>query len=266
MMSMKKISFFAFAFALLFVACETIEDRDELGSVLREDELVIEVTQETAGSNTIKLKNNTPGVGITPYWDWGTGWSNKNEAEVYIPFAGEYKVTFMAICEGGYVTTERSFTIAKNDDAYFDTDPAWKLLTNGGTGKTWVWATDHPSGKLAGNGPLDCIKPEWWTMTPNEYWGTKNNEVYMDLIGAANFIHTKGDGSIVKGVFNVLAPFTGVEGKSFSSIEVLGGATFPWPDNGKYHITLLNDNELSLHKYNAFDIGLYKRKGFNYEN
>ncbi|HYX06583.1 MAG TPA: hypothetical protein VE912_07595 [Bacteroidales bacterium] len=261
---MKKIIFLLISVSILFASCETIENREMLGSVLSKDEIDIQVIQEPAGSNTIVLKNNTPG--IIPYWDWGTGWSNKNEAEVYIPFAGDYTVEFTAFCDGGTVTVNRDFSVASNDDSYFDSDPAWKGLTGGGSGKTWVWALDHPSGYIAGNGPTDCLFPAWWVMTPDglNIPDALNYEFYMDLNGAANFeLKNVVDGSVQKGVFTVDDPLK-IGDVNYSVIEVLGGPHIPWFSGTKYHLTNLTDDELSVHLYNAYDVAVFKRKGFVY--
>lgn len=256
---------------MLFTACDTIEDRDELGSILSKEQLdkegALEIIQKTPGSNSLIFKSNVPNV--ISYWEWNGGYSNKNVAEVYIPFGGTFTITYTAFCDGGTVSTTRTFTIAKNDPTFFEKDPAWYGLTGGGNGKTWVWATDanDPTKKIAGNGPVGCVKPEWWTLDANNADITKpviNDEVYMDLKGSANFVYTKADGSKVKAFFNVLngAPFVDGESK-YSAFEVLGGH-FPWPAVSKYHITNMTDDELSIHEYGAYNVAMYKRKGFTY--
>ncbi|MEO7992241.1 MAG: hypothetical protein ABI663_22015 [Chryseolinea sp.] len=260
---MKKIFYILMCLTLLS-ACETIEDRESLGPILSADQLDFSVSQPTAGSNTIILESKTKGA--LPYWDWGTGFSNKMQDEIYIPFAGTFKMKYTAFCAGGTITDSVTFTIAENDDAFFDSDPAWKALTNGGAGQTWVWALDFPSGKIAGNGPEDCLAPTWWTMTESEYGQSAKpltDEVYMDLQGAANFHWKKPDGSIVKGFFNVITPYT-INGNTYSAIETIGGVTFPWPTSGKYHFTKMTDDELAVHNYKQYEISMFKRKGFNY--
>lgn len=263
---MKKIILLFIGISMLFAACETIEDRAELGRVLSESEIDIQIIQNPAGSNQVVLKNATPDIDIIPFWDWGTGWSNDQEAEIYIPFAGTYSLEFTAFCEGGTVTVTREFTIAQDDDTFFDSDPAWRGLTGGGEGKTWVWALDHPSGYVAGNGPTDCLFPAWWAMTPSglNIPSALDYEFYMDLNGAANFeLRSTVDGSVQKGVFSVGTPLD-IGGVDYSVIEVLGGPKIPWFGATKYHLTNLTDDELSVHKYNAYDVAVYKRKGFNY--
>jgi hypothetical protein len=101
--------------------------------------------------------------------------------------------------------------------------------------------------------------------SPGNSWINFNDEVTMDLVGGAHFAHKKGDGSIANGFFTVIAPYVN-GGVSYSGIQVLNGVTFPWPtpSDGKYHITKLTADELSLHEYAAFNIGMFKRKGFTY--
>lgn len=262
---MKKVLYGLMGLALIMASCETMEDRVPLGPVLTKDQVKIAVVQPTVGSNTVILQNLTQGAIM--YWDWGTGTSHRAIDTIYIPFAGTFKLKYTAFCAGGTITDSTTFTIAKMDNSYFDKDPAWKGLTNGGTGQTWVWALDIPGGIIAGNGPENCTAPAWWTMdaSPGNSWIHFNDEVTMDLNGGANFAHKFGDGGIAKGFFTVIAPYVN-GGVSYSGIQTLNGVTFPWPapSDGKYHITKLNANELSLHEYAAFNIGMFKRKGFTY--
>lgn len=262
---MKKTIFLILGAVLAFAACEPTEKREDPGPVLTREQLDFSVTQDPAGSNTIILENNTKNT--ISYWDWGTGFSNKQRDTIYIPFAGTFVVKFTAFYKGGTVTDSTTFTITSNDDAFFDQDPAWKGLTGGGAGKTWVWATDHPSGFVLGNGPNNAVAPQWWQVRPfgSDAWVTNmmNDEVYMDLQGAANFELRKGNGSVIKGFFNITEPVT-IEGVTYSTMEVLGGPTWPWPSAKRYTITKLNENELSIHPFDAFDVAVYKQKGFSY--
>jgi hypothetical protein len=264
---MKKVIYGLMGFALLLTSCETMEKRDEMGSVLTADQLKITIIQPTPGSNTIIFNNETEGAII--YYDWGTGTltSRQEYDTIYIPFASTVTLKYTAFCQGGTVTGSKSFTIAANDDAYFDTDPAWKGLTGGGAGQTWVYALDIPGGIIGGNGPEDCQAPAWWTMTgpPNNMWLKFYDEITFNLNGAANVIYKAQDGSIKNGFFKVIDPAV-YGGISYSGIQLLNGVTFPWPNpsDGKYHITKLNTNELSLHEYKQYNIAMYKRKGYVY--
>ncbi|MCX6328613.1 MAG: hypothetical protein NTZ85_03725 [Bacteroidia bacterium] len=264
---MKKVIYGLMGFALILTSCETMEKRDEGGSVLTVDQVKITVIQPTAGSNTIIFHNET--VGAIIYYDWGTGTlTSRDEYDtIYIPFASTPTLKYTAFCGGGTVTGSTTFTIAANDDAYFDTDPAWKGLTGGGAGQTWVFALDIPGGVIAGNGPEDCQAPAWWTINVSSPpdWLAIYDEVTLNLNGAANFTYKAKDGSIKTGFFKVIDPavFGGV---SYSGIQTLNGVTFPWPNpsDGKYHITKLTTDLLSLHEYKQYNIAMYKRKGYVY--
>jgi hypothetical protein len=262
---MKKILYGLMGLAMFLTSCQTMENRDELGPVLTKDQLKIAIVQPTAGSNSVILQNLTPGAIM--YWDWGTGTSHRAIDTIYIPFAGTFTLNYTAFCAGGTVSDSKTFTVAKNDDAFFDKDPAWKGLTNGGPGQTWVWALDIPGGIIAGNGPENCPAPAWWTMdaSAGNSWINFNDSVRIDLKGAANFKCIHKDGSVTKGFFNVIAPYVN-GGVTYSGIQTLNGVTFPWPNpsDGKYHFTKMTANELSVHEYAAFNVALYKRKGFTY--
>lgn len=264
---MKKVIYGLMGFALLLASCGTLEDRDELEPVLTANDLKITIIQPTPGSNTIVFHNETEGAIM--YYDWGTGTlTSRNEYDtIYIPFASSPTLTYTAFCGGGTVSGSQTFTIDANDDAFFDTDPAWKGLTAGGAGQTWVYALDIPGGIIAGNGPEDCQAPAWWTMdaSPGNSWIKFNDEISFDLNGAANVTYKAEDGSTKTGFFKVIEPavFNDV---SYSGIQTLNGVTFPWPapSDGKYHITKLTADLLSLHEYKQFNIAMYKRKGFSY--
>jgi len=259
----RRIFYLIGGFVLLMGACTPIEIRQDPEAALTSDQLKITITQNPAGSNTVVFTNETPAIML---WDWGTGTDHKAIDTIYLPFAGTYTLKYTAFFAGstGSVTGTKTFSIAANDDAFFDKDPLWKQLTGGGTGQTWVFAMDHPCGNLAGNGPQECILPTWWTMTPAGYnQSTTTDEMTMDLNGAANFKRKYADGSTASGFFNIIAPFVNSAG-TFHAFEVLGGLKFPWPGAGKYHVTNINANELSLHEYQQYNIALYKRKGYTY--
>jgi hypothetical protein len=264
-MNMKNIYYSLIGLTLLLASCNTIEDRDALGPVLKTSDLKFKVFQKTAGANKIFFESTT--AGVLPYWDWGTGFSNRAIDSVSIPFPGTYKMKYTAFCAGGTVSDSVTFSIAKMDIAFFDINPLWKKLTGGGIDKekTWVWALDVPGGKFAGNGPEDSAFPQWWTMGIADYaQSTVDDEITFDLKGAANFTrkHTK-DGSTTKGFYGLLDNVA-YNGVTYNAFEVVGGPTMPWPNTGKYHVTVINDNELVVHEYKAYNVAMYKHKGFSY--
>jgi len=262
---MKSVIFSLMGLMMLLAACNTIEDRDSAGSIVTKEQLKIAVIQTTAGSNSVILQNKT--AGVIMFWDWGTGTSHKDIDTIYVPFKGTVKLKYTAFCGGGTITDSTTFTVAAMDNAYFDKDPTWKGLTGGGSGKTWVWALDVPGKMIAGNGPENCTAPAWWTITAADgnVSGTLQNEITMDLNGAANFSLKANDGSVKKGFFKMIAPFE-KGGVKYPGIQVLNGTKFPWPApaDGKYHITKLTADEMSVHEYGVYNVAMYKRKGFTY--
>lgn len=275
-------------FILLFASCEPVENRDKLGNLLSESELVFDIIQEPAGGNTVIFENKTPGV--IPYFAWGGEYSNQPRTEAYIPFAGEYTVTFTAFTAGGPVSISKDFTVNQNDPEYF-ANPAWDLLTGNGAGKTWVIASDVPtsefSGVFWGNG---SYLGNWFSWS--EDWGAKkddyprdmdiNGEFYFDLEGGLNFQSTE-HGKTATGSFNLqVADEDRVltdAGEIWSIGKLdLAGASIPYgisvnEDNKiiyQFDICRLTEDELVLAYQNpSVDYGetwfwRFKRKGFNF--
>lgn len=288
-MKIKETLYFSLATLLLFFSsCEPIEDRETLGPVLGESELRFEIIQEPAGSNTVRFVSQNKG--ILPYFDWETGYSNKADVEAYLPFAGNYMVTYTAYCAGGTVSTSREFSVSENDPEYFK-NPAWNLLTNGEAGKTWVFATDIPEtnygGRIWGNGGFLTTPagPAWWGRTAMDAKDDNidlNSELYFDLEGAANF-HSSENGIVTTGKFDMdfdnpsIAPDGTVW--SIGTIELSGG-TIPHGISQnedkktvyKFNICILTEDELVLSYTTGgkTDAGSeawfwrFKRKGFSY--
>lgn len=280
-----RVFYFLFIYLVIFAACDPIENRDKLGEVLNEDQLFFDIVQEPEGSNTVKFVSKTPG--IIPYFDWGTGFSTKENAEAYLPFAGTYTVTYTAYCAGGAVSISKEFTVSENDEEYFKA-PAWNLLTNGTEGKTWVFATDVPTydGKIWGNGAYLNFPagPGWWGRTAADAKDDNidvNSELCFDLNQAAN-VKMCENGKESKGTFNLtIENIKDDDGKvwAIGYIE-LAGTTIPHGISQnedkktvyKFNICTLNENELvlSYNTKNLTDPGtetwfwVFKRKGYTY--
>ena len=84
-------------------------DDKQLGNVVDESELKLDVHATTPGGNQIVMVNNTLGVGS--YWDYVTGRSAADRDTVSLPFLGEQSITFTGLCDGGTVTTTRKVTL-----------------------------------------------------------------------------------------------------------------------------------------------------------
>lgn len=231
---------------LLFVACEPIENRHELTGELSPEDIDISVSVD---GNMITMKNNTKG--ILPYWDYGTGYSNKNELTVLQPFAGDHVIKFTAYGVGmNGVTVERTVNIAENDMDYFKDPESWNLLTDNGKGKTWVWNMEK--NRPYGNGSEMMTDVEWWGPSKDDMIadGSAFDEIYFDLNGAANYslIHKKSDGTVMsteKGYFNTFT--TTYNKKTFNQVEIIGSKISKGTENGlTYDIVKLDSEELVL--------------------
>ena len=67
----------------LLAACDPVVDNKEMGGIVSESELKLDVHATTDGGNEIIMTNNTPGVGS--YWDHITGLSTKPTAKPALP-------------------------------------------------------------------------------------------------------------------------------------------------------------------------------------
>lgn len=68
----------------LLAACDPVVDNKEMGGIVSESELKLDVHATTDGGNEIIMTNNTPGVGS--YWDHITGISTQQTATAALPF------------------------------------------------------------------------------------------------------------------------------------------------------------------------------------
>lgn len=199
----------------LITSCEPKEERHDLGSVYTEQEL-LNYMDIIVNGNNVTLKNNAPEV--ISYWKTSFGSQfNKNTAQDYIPVKGKYTATVTAFCAGGTVTASKEFTIEESDPEYFS-NPFWNLLTNGEAGKTWVWASDIPGGKVWGNGGyIGSTSPAWWTLGIGDIpaqGGDASDEITFTLLDGIKFSVSStlptavpGSGS---GTFNMDLSETGI--------------------------------------------------------
>jgi len=159
------------AFGMLF-SCEPVENREELPAIsLKAADLNISVTQDASNPNLVTMTNLTDDV--IPYWSYTDasgnelGHSNQNQVSTTFPFAGTYKVYFTAYTRGGGVAAEPvTVTISQNNEEYFS-DPAWSLLTNGVSGKTWVLDMASPIGWAGLDYPHNTSGADYWNWFPD---------------------------------------------------------------------------------------------------
>lgn len=244
---MRTLKFIIGIFTMVyFSACNPIEDRNELTGTLSPDEIEIAVNVD---GNKITMENKTPGV--LPYWDYGTGFSNKNKETILQPFAGEHSIKFTAYGVGYKgVTVERKVVVENNDLDYFKTPESWNLLSGNGEGKTWIWDLDKVN--PYGNGSEMMTDVEWWGpgVLAMKNDGTAYDEMTFDLQGAANFTltHKKDDGTVLsveKAFFKTFQ--TTYNKKTFNQVEIIGGKISKGSDNNlTYDIVKLNETELVL--------------------
>jgi hypothetical protein len=236
-------------------ACDPREDRDNLPEPLQATALEFSVSQQPGRDNIVYLESRTKGV--IPFWDYGTGISNKTKDTINIPFAGSFVIKYIAYTGGGPVQDSAQINISNNDPDYFRS-PMWNLLTNGEAGKTWVWAMDTPGGAPYGNGSGGATAPEWWKPTPADVisWGVANDEMNFNLNGAANYTKVTPTGT-TKGLF-VLDTLN-------RTIKVLG-SDISYGAGITYTVVTLNENELTLAQQGDGwrNLWMFKRKGFKY--
>ncbi|WP_321333486.1 hypothetical protein [uncultured Bacteroides sp.] len=194
---MKKIVVTLIAISAL-CACEPVVDNKEVGSILPESELQLDVHATTTGGNEIVMINNTPKVGS--YWDYVTDVSVNQKDTVLLPFLGEQVITFTGFCDGGTVTTTRTVNITTIDHAVA---AEWKLFAGSGeAGKTWVWDSSATDDIVYGTaGYLADSAPGWTVISAGEV-DDATDEMLFDLNGGPNYTKKSADGSIIeKGSF-----------------------------------------------------------------
>lgn len=204
---MKKYSILGFVAgaALVFAACEPIEERLTLSNSYDPNSIDLEVVHSSPGSNKFKLVMKTPGV--TGYWDYNIGERYSNEVEVIYPFTGEATFTFHATI--GYIPdgdlTKVNYNVQKTITTQvtkMDTrlaDAYYHLVGENLEGKAWVFDFDDPVG--------------WWYMT-DESWEVfwwqpdlEDNEeahgkIVFNLDGGPNYLkYSQPDAEPVKGRF-----------------------------------------------------------------
>ncbi|MCC8155081.1 MAG: hypothetical protein LIP01_13340 [Tannerellaceae bacterium] len=199
---MKKITLlYTLLVAMLFTtACDPVENRESLGGIIPASELKIDVYSLEDGGNEIVLVNNTPGVGS--FWDYGSGYSSRQQDTIIVPFLGDLTVSFTGISSGGTVTKTETIKV---DKIISPVDETWNLLA--GTdenGKTWVWDCDDPSDIVWGNGASIVDYSPSWNQVSAAQMGEEEPEVgidgrmVFDLNQKANFTKIGQDGTVLE--------------------------------------------------------------------
>lgn len=157
----KQILYLIAGLALLFTACDPIEDRYALPEGITAEQLDITATPVVVNgvnSNKIVLENHSP---VLSKWNYGIGVSQKPTDTILMVVPGVQVITFTGRNgDGTEITKELSVTV---DELSFEVPAQWEYLC--GTGeKKWVW--DESLGFIWGNGGYrGSAKPEWWGRT-----------------------------------------------------------------------------------------------------
>jgi hypothetical protein len=179
-------------FGYIAIVFSCAPDDPELGKPLSTSDLQYSVTQDPSYDNRVFLSNESDG--LVSYWDYGLGTSNHPQDTIIFPFFGDYWVKFTGFGRAGSLTDSTQIHVTANDPTYFDSPPEWKFLTNGESGKTWIFDPTAPIGYYGkefiahtGSGddwsyfPGDC--PGWSGFGCGTNWG----EMTFDLNGGYNF-------------------------------------------------------------------------------
>lgn len=251
---MKKIAIGILS-AVLLGACDPVVDNIEMGRIVSENELNLDVHATTEGGNEIVMINNTYGVGS--YWDHITGISTRQTATASLPFLGEQTIKFTGFCDGGTITTTRTITIARIDHPVAE---EWALFAGSGTsGKTWVWNLEEYDDAVYGTGGwLTEFAPSWDVM-PVEDLEDAACELIFDLNGGPNLTKVDADGNVLeKGTFSFDMSATkknpdngepwSVGQLKLSGVSVLSGHAFEDESNTitTFEILELTENTLVL--------------------
>jgi hypothetical protein len=253
---------------LLSSCTKPVEDRKDLNMDGVKTKVDFSVTQKPGYDNWLYLEAKT--AGAIPFWNYVAGVSNKAKDTVLQPFAGQWWIKCYAYTQAGPALDSTMVTVTKNDINYFH-HRYWNLLTNGSTGKTWVWAYDNiqSPGKVRGVGPYTVGKASPyagdnfdWT-TGFDWWnsGTGNDvgEITFNLDGATNFLKTDV-GVTTKGLFTMdtIAFSIKVQGTTMINAEA--------DSDGTYFIARLTADELILCQVYSWGQRPYyfKRKGYTF--
>lgn len=248
---MKSLFRYIIAAVVIVTACEPIVKDIPMGGIVDPEDLILSVTNENGG-NKIRMENKTPGVGSL--WDYGTGKSTLAICEAVLPYAGDIKISFTGICDGGTVTVTKTVTIAEITEKIPD---EWFFFANGSAeGKEWTW--NDASDWCYGTGSYGWeTSPDWdsWAFGETPDVGEISMDDYMkfDLDGGANFTSYIG-GKETKGSF-VFDMSAGIDGYSIGTLTLYDASVllpvdgYEGEDAGiftKFDIIELDDDHMVL--------------------
>ena len=282
---MKKLNIYSlFILATMsLVACEPVEDRDELPATTVASDFVYSITQDIEDDYIIYVENSTPSVYFSWDYTWGKSFEQKDTLAILIP--GQYNIEILASTPGGFVNLDYPVTVADiNPDAFVE--PEWEYLSNMLEGKTWVWAIDNnytENHYIWGNSGLNDGYPSWWGRSAGD--AAEDNididgKMTFDLNGARNFAKVEydfGSGNTVTSTGSFDIDFDnhdsdiGIARITFTGTTILHGIS--QNDDKKvvydFDIVKLTEDELILNRFtesNDFEAWnwIFKREGYNY--
>lgn len=187
--------------AILCVACDPVETREDIGSPITAEQLDVTATAlvvDGKNSNKVILENHSP---VLSNWDYGIGTSTRAYEEVLLALTGDNKITFKGLNPDGSIIT-KELTV-KVDVLSFAVPAQWQILCGSGE-KTWTWSE---ADKVYGNGSyMGDLAPSWWAMPASEVDGQAAGEgkgaSMVFSIAGATLTKIKADGSETKGTFS----------------------------------------------------------------
>ncbi len=130
----------------IFLACEPITDRMEMGSVVAESDLRIEVYTTTEGGNQVVMSNETPQVGS--FWDYIVSTSVRQKG---------YRITSFPWRTQNHLhgtlrrRNRNDYTYRKDRQNRSCARTGMGAFSGNGEkeGKTWVWDNEGLYGEMA---------------------------------------------------------------------------------------------------------------------
>ncbi|MDR3252192.1 MAG: hypothetical protein LBT35_01305 [Tannerella sp.] len=234
--------------AALLMACDPVENRDELKGSITADQLNVTATPLVVNgvrSNKIILENHSP---VLSSWNYGTGTTSKAYDEVLVTATGDLTIQFTG--KNGDGSTITKDIIVNVESIVFEVTGMDLFIGDGS--KTWVFDAftdnNHPYGI---GGAVNDKSATWWGPEYGEFdeWDAK---LTFSLDGGAIITKTLADGTQQKGTFSFNLSKK-VSGWS-EGILTLKGATIPHAvsinnaagDAYEFYIITLAEDQLVL--------------------
>lgn len=257
---MKNTLLYTMFLASAWVACDPVEDRQELTGAITAEELVISATPQVVnGKNSNYIQLNSDGVQCLTSWDYGNGVTTLTKATVQLVLQGDCDITFNGRNHDGSMISK---VLTVRVDTLINVAKEWGILCGSGE-KEWTWDANDPSDIVWGNGGYGGnTSPGWWTVAASDMDKEAEGEGY----GASMVFSTKGssltkkrtDGSTKAGTFSFdMSKTTSFDdgatfwaiGKLYTkNVGVLAGYIINegGADNNEYDILTLDEEKMAL--------------------